>query len=517
MQFGSRRLTFKEWWSHGLRSRRLAQGFVELSLTIAIVVVVGAAGLNVLGGAEGRILSGKDAPPHLGAPPPRQEYFKHYTQLTPLSCSPTLVLIGLTPPFTCGNLTVTDLDSTDPVPPWGRIELYLDGSSTLVTYCDLPRSSSGSTNSCQFRTPYSNLSYGSNTVAATYNPIDPLTGVSVSNHFASNSPNSQTVTIEPGVKFESILCPNLDVPGLGEAVVEVGHPLTCTVTLKDYTSGVPTPLANQTVRWTADDPNGMSGLPQLNCYTNGAASLIWTAPCPPNSTAVTPFTCVTDSAGKCSVIYRRLENAISPPGAAGVHALTLATDYQSFTYPSAPKNITVVPALGHPTAMWMGCIGGSLVTPSSFPVRQGNFAATGIIKLHTGNPITCQAWVIDTDPTRALDCTYPSCNNINPDLMDSFSPIGTVTFSPSTGSTGVALGGSLSCSLARQDPNSVPLAPPSVVVPGTTPYAAMCQATFTVTAAAGASGGLTASFNSGPGHVSTSSAPWGNDVRFDFF
>src|SRR5207244_903906 len=108
--------------------------------------------------------------------------------------------------------------------------------------------------------------------------------------------------------------------------IEIGHSITCTVTVTDTRTS--TAVSGASVTWQADNAP-QSGFPQLSCYTgNNIAnftSMLWTpGPCTPNAT----MTCATSASGSCSVVYRRLRDATGSSLAGstvlGTHTLTLS-------------------------------------------------------------------------------------------------------------------------------------------------------------------------------------------------
>lgn len=434
---------------------------------------VSVAGFNALADAQKNYLV---TFPKNATPPSAPGSLMHPTVISPsLNCGappPILTLqvnvVG-SKDLTCDTINVFDqFDPSDPKTPQGVIHLYLDASTAQqkeIASCTLPSTvTTGPKNSCTLPswTPDSSY-YGTHTLTAVYVPT--------SNHFGYSS-GPETLVIGPGLKLTALNCVNEAVGG-PDNQVEIGHPLTCQVSLKDLTTG--TTPANVPVVWT---DTTATGLPLFSCYSGGSAAAIqialWSPPCAPANPSPASA-CTTNTSGMCSVVYRDLDNPMTNTGVAVPHQLTVTASYQPgltspvFTY-SFPWQVNVTRALSpHPVQMWMKCPGSA---PATFVARGfGTFQATNTLTLHSGNTVDCTAYVIDSDPNAILDCVNPSCLG-NPDVYDAHPPIGQVTWTASSGAT--VSGPSTSCTLARAMPTEVPLAPPTTVIPNQTPYASSC-------------------------------------------
>jgi hypothetical protein len=495
-----------------LLRRQHGQGVVEYGLIAASLAFVGAVGFNALAGNEKTYLQNF---PKNGPVPAAPGSLLHPTQISALTCSsPSWPNVVINDTITCNTPTVTDVFSnpSDLHSPGGVINYYRSASPPVVVASCTLAPVTGSTSRCPsasvaWAVTDASLADGSGrTLVAQYEVVGPT----ATNHLGAAT-NTVSFIVEPLLKFTAaapgfgvpppapphgFLNPNTDYcinydTSLSDMPnnVEVGHPLLCTVQVTDLTHGGW--YAGQPVTWKANSGSGNQDF--LSCNTASGTNL---APmftlnqCP----ASPSLQCTTDTNGKCSVVYRRLNT----PSAKVVDAITTTSTLtisalgQSATNPAvnvhaaAPHNATVLINCGAPKTPNV-----TFPPPGSAALRQAIFNVTSAVNVHIPPAsVTCTATAIDTDANTALDCyAGPPAGCVvktNPDQHNAHPPVGQITWT-----WGGQVGPPPTCWLFQVGNFA------GYQAPGQTPFASSCQNTLNFSP--GGDTTLTASY-SGPTH-----------------
>jgi hypothetical protein len=486
--------------------RQRAQGLVEYGLIALTVAIVGATGLNILTTAQKNYFT--DLPMNPPAPSAPGALL-HPTSVDAPQCSPS-PNVALGSPIVCAAPTVHDIfsNASDRKPPWGTITLHLDADPTPLATCILPHATSGSQNVCASTLTWTptdaalagtthtlSLKYG---FGAGYVPGYPPLPDPESNHVSSAS-TSFSITF---LRYQFNGVPQC---GSGSNQVEVGSPISCSAAVYDLTTMGP--AVNVPVTWAAiDDPGNGTGTALLSCSTGGItanfASMIWNNPPTPSCQPAGTLTCTTNSAGVCSVIFRRVRTLMgAAPLTAGYQDLTVSVvNGGSLTsgtaaWPSHAISITNA-ASPHKTLASLRCTSSGsspnvTVQPPGTTVFNAHAAlvwTSDVTIVGNTGSVSCNPTVIDIDPAPALDCyaASPWCDigAANPDQHDSHAPVGTVIMYWRL--PGDVAGPTIkSCTLQRFDaspvvPNPTPPNPPNQTPIWFTPYASTCGSPVTI-------------------------------------
>ncbi len=411
-----------------LKRRQRSQGLVEYGIITACLAFAGLAGFNALAGAQKSYLQDY---PRNATPPSAPGSLLHPTSVDLPLCNPPTNPIKAGTQVTC-NTTVYDQysDPYDRNPPLGTLNWWLD--TTLIGSCALlplpavppfPASRSACTApALNWKADAAYIGQIKNLVAKYEFPI--------TNHITSQSPSTQLMFSE-NLNF-AVTCIN-DEFGWADKV-EIGHPLRCTVTLTDLSSGSPVPAASKWVTWSTD--NGASpGVAMFTCSTGYPVTLnIWSDPVNCPQPAIPPIgtaslACTTNVNGQCAVIYRRLFD--SSGGGAPLIAPPLTLQASMSTSPPYTKINVITAGTLHPTvAVPPVCVrksGSAASTPlGTFVVGNAKFQQTQEIDI-TGGSATfdCTIIVIDASPNPALTYSKPAPDG-NPDRGEAHPPTGIV-------------------------------------------------------------------------------------------
>jgi hypothetical protein len=448
------------------RGAARAEGMVEYALIAASVAFVAVAGWSVLRDHEVAYFGSL---PVQATPASAPGALLHPTAIEPTTCRlspPSVLLFG--DPLDCNVPRVFDTLSNpaDRSAPLGTITWFIDGDP--IGACALATLTAESSTCQQGRI---SLSVTDTRLADHPHQVWAAYTAPTSNHLPSTGSQFslfiQRWLLSP--KFGAYLCQNL-VTG-GADTVEEGHPITCAVHVIDLTTRVPS--AGTSVHWSADNSAPSNGLGLFTCASGGDPALfgitLWNPACSPRGT----IDCVTDTNGECSVIYHRLNNAISRIGLPQPDTLTVWV-----SRPTLTRAVTVTGAAPHPIAMWQQCAptaGNANIQDHQVVERKARFSASGTIEVQgTTVSLRCTVFVIDADSNIVLDCVGPSspaCSSpgTNPDAYAAFPPIGNVTWTSSS------LAGSKTCQLSSIDVQALPFATPAPAqAPGQIASAASC-------------------------------------------
>lgn len=443
------------------RVRQRAQNLVEFGLAVAVVSILGMAGMNVLGRAElGYFvpLSNKLAP----QAPVGTNDVVHPTQVT-IACSPLTVTVGNS--TTC-VLTVKDAWNVKRSWPQGSIGLMVNTADSHVACALVQDTSTGdpAQSKCSLTWSPALANVPSATLVGHYAPSD-------GGHGPSDSPN-QNITVKtlPTVTFTATSghttgCWDANAVFASAEQVENGHPIICHITVSDSSGPVAgTPIQ---VSGTLTD----MGTPYFSCFTNNNRAAYTSC-----NAAGSPFLGNTDATGQLTFVYRRYYASLSAsvtetftasatayPGASGSHSVTIA-----------PPNVVATQTAGHWTDMAVHC---TTNVPSgaqtSWLARSGLTLESDVHLTGTSaTAVTCRIVVIDTDPQNAY-----TTGNI--DNQDAYSPYGTVLwFDELTNPVLNASGGNAQCSLTPGNTLGLPYVP--LQLNGLPDYASTCSVTMSL-------------------------------------
>jgi hypothetical protein len=557
-----------------LSARQRSQNLVEFGLSVAAIAFVALLGFGALGRAQAAYWGAESAA--LNVPPPPSSPWIHDTKVADLNCglaaaNPAPVPAGVT--ITCTNQTVSDnyIDPSQWQAPKGTLALYLDTSPpSVVASCPLTILTTGvSVCSSLSWTPPAGL-IGSTVyhLSLQYQPVG--------NWFANSSASVPVQFVTNYVLYlpNSPACQ--DVTGLPTLTVELGRPLTCLAGLQDASNPAsPAPVSGAKIWWatTNADPSPSSpdrGIGMFTCATLNLADFFntsTTTPCPSPSPIPSAKdsqalgSCVTNSSGMCSIVYRRLYDDPTGLGVGATPTLGLVATDQATPTPhqlgapiTLPAPIKVVsPSSAHASLLLGTCANNydpshlTLVAQKSTDVPSPVFGTVTFpaihdmdIDTHGGSATTsfgCGGVVYD-----ALQTLNPSANcTLSPSLtcpatsgslsavqQQAFPPTGTLTISWSNIAS-VYLNGSptpsispVTCTLARMD-NSSPTGPPQAA--GQAPWMSSCGYTFQIKGQVGGpQESITITYGGDSGHSSapttacpaSTCTPWTYTMNIDF-
>jgi hypothetical protein len=440
-------------------NRQRSQGLVEWSLMAASLAFVGVVGFNAVATGEHDYLANLPTNP---VAPSAPGSLMHPTAVTIGSGCPSTSKLGVT--ITC-TATVTDMygNPADLNPPWGTINWYLTAvgqpAGPPIYSCWLPHLTTGSTNTCTmtWMPTSSTNATGSYTLLAKYEAPE-------SNHYPSQSSLGLLLTAN---LMWTTGCVNDLLGGSPPATsVEIGHPLRCTVTLADGSAGAGfvTVPKNTQIDWSS--ANYAGGTPNFTCATTSVVGGVLQTAGQPCNNAGTSYSCLTDSGGTCSVVYRHLYDS-SGGGIGANPALTLAASTYGIGAASPPLYLSITRTPDqHPTGIvvlcdnadspaghlkvfqfnlgdkgdssshypgatfgnaWFGGTTSAANPGGSPPGTYGGTKDLDVFGTPHGTNVACAVWVYDSVNGGANNPAVSS--SPNPNLQESFPPSGVVTVS----------------------------------------------------------------------------------------
>jgi hypothetical protein len=478
----------------------------------ACLAFVGAVGFNALAINEHDYLAGLPTNP---VPPSAPGAILHGTVVTLSSC-PASFKLGSTPPISCTATVVDTYNNPANLKVLqGRIDWYYTAWSnptTPIASCVLPATTTVGINSCPMSwwpvAPTFSPSTG--TLSATYVPT--------SNHIG-NSGGAQ-LQLLPNVDWTGTQCYDA-LSGVPAWQVEIGLPVRCQVHVQDLSTGAPTippTVTFSTINGSPPHP----GVGMFTCSTTVATqtppSPIWggtAQPCQSPADPLNPpalktngqvsFGCTPDSTGMCEVLYRRLYENGTLAGVGDMTPLTLAAAGDTFQL--ATK---ILPeSTPHPSLTYVVCTS----TDKNVSANNGGGANFGNAQFNetqdldieggVGTQLQCTATVVDAGPTgqASLSNNPAVTNNANPNLMEVYPPMGSVTLmynGPDGTSPPVPL--APPCLLVRSDRAAFP---PTAQAVGQAPFVSTCvmpPVSLTVSKYPGGEPALTVDY-SGPTHA----------------
>jgi hypothetical protein len=252
--------------------------------------------------------------------------------------------------------------------------------------------------------------------------------------------------------------------------------------------------AGENVRIDSTDTDGYS---YFSCYTANNYAAITNPACTPKD----HWDCVTDAAGMCAwmgqqfFLYRKTfdDNDVALP------MLLPRPDSLTATAAGQTRSAAVInvtpPTTVHETGVTVNC---EAPPPAGVAVDHNNtgyvrqipvMTVQSVANLGSSTPfsINCTASVMDLDPNTTFD--YPTCVNADPrrcdiDFVDTYPPLGTVTFTFRYRGTSVQAAPDQTCQLG---PSATPAPPPTYVpprMPGQIRYFSSCAVPFNFTSPA---------------------------------